>query len=315
MKGLFVFFQIICLFSIISVSLSEVPSQQSSVNWVEMLTNTDDSTQQKAKQQLLNIIWQNTIHPLVKKLEDESNYFHAERFKTDDVFLSDIDGNRSKEIIASITVPQWGQGEGIGYVIIMDENLSVTQVIKVGMNPVIIITNLLGEGKPAIIIKSGKSGWFGWNGIRIYQWEQEKLHEIWSGITSESVGIDRYSGAIRTRIQIVDLDRDGIREIVRIGEGYLNEPVGPPYEDQELIQPKIEMELGSIMNVTTEEYPNEISISPDIDFDEIEYKLAYKFREVFFWNKHFKHYIKYIARITEDTTTYIGSEAIPITDF
>ena len=300
-----------------------IPFKLEPADWAKRLQDPDPSIAQEAKKQLLNMLWKKVIQPGLderKKEEGIHDTIQADGIlEKSDILLSDIDGNGTKEIIVSISVYPSIYREGIGYVIVIDESSSTIQVIKVGGNPVVTTTDLLGQGKQALIFQDGGSDLaLGWYGLRIYQWEQGKFIEVWSGITAERGGIDRYSGAIRARIQIVDLNHDGIREIVRIGEGFIDEPVGPPfdewlYSEGEPPQAKVEMELGSDMNGATKAYPEEfLKVSPEIDFNKIEYQLAYRFREEFFWNKNFKHYIQYVARITEYTTAFIGSEAISI---
>ena len=113
----------------------------------------------------------------------------------------------------------------------------------------------------------------------------------------------------RAKVQIVDIDQDGIREIVRIWELYeRNAQWQDLFEwEQKAEHVKVELEMGSSLDgpiTTFKTHSVEAKIS-GIDFDKLisEYEFVYRAKEIFFWNKDFNRYIQYKARITKDTTS------------
>jgi len=271
---------------------------------IKKLEDPDESIQQQAEDQLVDIIWITIVDP-----DYRGGYLF---FEEADIFLSDIDGDGIREIIASFSMGT-GMGRG-GNIAVVDETLSTIQVIDVGADPTVKTTDLFGEGKLALIIESSThlGTGLGTSDIAIYQWRQGKFTEVWEGF-SEDVDDQGHLGThfTRAKVQIVDLDQDGIREIVRIGKtddsAWAELPLPEGVEDREL---KVEIEMGSFKDA-------DLQTRSGIDFGggggvELGYQVVYKFKEIFFWNKDFNHYIQYKARVTKETTVMVGSESVSI---
>jgi len=297
---------------------------------IKKLEDANESIRQEARKQLLDIIWQKSVRPLAEKKE----------FEEGDILLSDIDGNGTIEIIASIKA--WLDG----YIAVLDETLSTIQVIEVGEGDVTMqvkvvkITNLLGEEEQALIIEDKYGGSAGYNRwIEIHQWGQGKFTKVWSRSIEESWywfrdAFDRFSvptggTCARAKVQIVDLDQDGIREIVRIWEMYKNEWSSCEVEElsggetvewvQKLERAKVEIEMGGSLDrildrldITTETHP--VKFESDVNFDKVTsgYETFRRFKETYSWNKDFNRYIQHTVRITKDTTVMVDKESVSI---
>jgi len=249
---------------------------------IKNLEDPNESIQQEAQKQLMDIIRQKFGEDLIW-------------YSGTDIFLSDIDGDGIREIIASFWM------NNLGIIAVVDETLSPIQVIDLrdsppaanaGDSPIVKTTDLLGEGKLALIIESSThmGTGLGTRDIAIYQWGQGKFTEVWQGLTHDMNSAE-YLGFVHeasAKVQIVDLDQDGIREIVIIGKVYDSAWEEQAEEEQETGQAKVEIEMGYLDDAT--------------ETFESGYEVVYRFKEIFFWNKAFNRYIQYTARITKDTT-------------
>jgi len=276
-------------------------SSEGLTDWIKKLEDANESIRQETKKQLLDIIWQKNVRPLVEKKDKESGTSYASGFGEADILLSDIDGDGSKEIIASIGLFRY-----YGYVAVMDKTLSALQELDVYERPIVNIIDLLGEGKQALIIESGGGAGtgIGQRMIEIYQWTQGNFTKIWEGIIKKwDVATSIYSYSLRAKVQIVDLDQDGIREIVRIGEISEGKCKEQPEGEQETGRARVEIEMGE--EISEPEIETGAGLR-DLSKVMSGYQVVYKFKETFFWNKDFNYYIQYTARITEDTATMDG---------
>jgi hypothetical protein len=218
------------------------------------------------------------------------------------VMLADVDGDDKEEAIVALSI-LW-RGEGIVAIFRRQgEDYAIWDRISSDGSPEVETVDLSGSGKQALIVKSltggAKSGT--WS-IQVYQWNGQGFPRIWEGITWKDAFSMNYKSNISAEVQYIDLNGDGSREIVRTGVVYYSEWDKRP-----------ELEAAPLPEMKPEQFPEvlgkaraEISgrSSSAIDLSKITsgYEAIYRFRETFFYDKEFGCYIRYKARVLQDTT-------------
>lgn len=139
---------------------------------------------------------------------------HLRSFKEQLIF-SDLDGDGVKECIAAVTVPPPSRSE----VFIFKKNgkYDLVSHFDVGGIEKIQTINLTKPTVTELVIDSAAAGTWRYLYRSIYKWDGEKISLIWGGkvedIFDDVSGENSYD--IRANIQYIDVDKDGIKEIIR----------------------------------------------------------------------------------------------------
>jgi hypothetical protein len=232
------------------------------------------------------------------------------------IMVADVDGDGQEEVIVAVSVVQRGEGV-IAVFRKQGEEYALCDQISCGGSVEIKAVDLFGDGRQALVIESldGGAKW-GRSTVRVYQWGKEGFAKIWEGVTTEDGFSPNSKYNTDAEVQFTDLNRDGVREIVRIGVVYKGE-----WEKQPGLEEAQLPEIG----IKTKLYPERLNWIVEIgkalyrdhvDFNEIAsgYEAVYEFRETYFYDKEFNRYIQYKARVIQDTKTKEANilERIPI---
>jgi hypothetical protein len=237
------------------------------------------------------------------KLADKVWKDNAERYisvpiydyESASVIVADMDGDSREEVIVAITVV-W---KADGFIAILrreqEDYRLLSQIDCDGSPEGLKTTDLLGDGKQALIVEpvTTRGAKYGRESVQVYRWDAGKLVNIWEGATSEGGFSMNYKYESDAKVQFMDLNGDGVQEITRSGRVYKAEWEEKPglkeaelLENDDLLVPSEFKEGVPVMNSA--------GISSC-------YQAVYIFRQTFFYDREFEHYIQYKAKVTRDT--------------
>jgi hypothetical protein len=261
------------------------------------LSESEENTQHRIKS--ISGLPREEAEKLVERVWQE--LLNKGEYESASLMVADVDGDGQEEAIVALSISR--RGEGIVAIFRKKgEDYALWDKISCDGSPKVKTVDVLGNGKQALIIQSltGGAKWGRWS-VRVHQRGKGEFAEIWKGVTVEDgVSLNgRYN--TNAEVQFIDLNGDGVREIVRIGVVSKSE-----YEEQPGLE---EAQLPEIESET------EVFSDRDIfSRATLGYEAVCKFRETFFHDKEFNYYIQYKARVTQDTKTKEANilERIPI---
>jgi hypothetical protein len=222
------------------------------------------------------------------------------------VMVADMDGDSREEVIVAITVA-W---KADGFIAILrkeqEDYRLLSQINCDGSPEGLRAMDLSGDGKQALIVEPLTARAAKWKreSVQVYRWDEGKLVNIWEGATSEDGFSMDYKYKSDAKVQFMDLNGDGMQEIIRSGVVYKAE-----WEKQPGLKgvrlPEIEKML----------FPEQLKRDePAMDFAGIRsgYEAIYKFRQTFFYDEDFRHYIQYKARVTRNTNSVAAGTRVGV---
>ncbi len=222
------------------------------------------------------------------------------------VIVADMDGDSREEVIVAITVA-W---KADGFIAILrkeQEDYRLLSQIDCNGSPEGLGTlDLFGDGKQALIVEPLTARGAKWEreSVQVYRWDEGELVNIWEGATSEDGFSVNHKYKSDAEVQFLDLNGHGMQEIVRSGVVYKAEwERQPGLKGVQL--PEIEKTL----------FPEELKRDkPAMDFASITsgYEAVYKFRQTFFYDGEFKHYIQYKAKVARDTDSVAAGTRVGV---
>jgi hypothetical protein len=224
----------------------------------------------------------NLIMAVLPKLLSEKEY---ELVYKASLMYADVDGNGQEEVVMTVPVHR----EGIIAIIRkQDGEYAVWKRIDRPGAWEIKTFDLFGDGRQALIVPGSASGSGCYYGtVSIFLWNGKEFAEIWAGTTSSYEFVLSYTRyEVQARVQIVDLDGDGIREIVRKGVLHKGEWQHPFEKRSDSV---VELEIASPRGEIGEPPPLNLlrgmeRLIKDIYEPEWGYEAAYRFKETYFWN-------------------------------
>ena len=215
-------------------------------------------------------------------------------YESASVMVADMDGDSREEAMVAITVA-W---KAAGFIAILrreQEDYRLLSQVDCGSPEGLRVMDLFGDGKQALIVEpvTTRGAKYGRESVQVYRWDAGKLVNIWEGATSEGGFSMNYKYESDAKVQFMDLNGDGVQEIMRSGTVYKAEWEEKPglkeaelLENDDLLVPSEFKEGVPVMNSA--------GISSC-------YQAVYIFRQTFFYDREFEHYIQYKAKVTRDT--------------
>lgn len=192
-------------------------------NLVEALSKGNAEEKEKIKQELFNGLRQIYEYTGYNNNIIDSDGYREGYSKLDGNILFDsIIGSKEEDCV--VTISPYAFGNTLVFILKKEKNrYDLISHFKVGIFNSISTTNLIDKNTSELVIDSEGHG-TGWKFVEreIYKWDGKVMHQIWNGVVK-----DIYSGGskhkknnygIQADIQYIDLDNDGIKEIIRKGD-------------------------------------------------------------------------------------------------
>jgi hypothetical protein len=222
------------------------------------------------------------------------------------VMVADMDGDSREEAIVAITIALRADG----FIAILrkeqEDYRLLSQVDCDGSPEGLRTIELLGDGKQALIVEpvTTRGSKFGRESVQVYLWDEDRLSNIWEGAASESGFSMNYKYESDAKVQFMDLNGDGVQEITRAGRVYKAEwEEKPGLREAELLQNDDLLVPGELKEGVPVMSSAGISSC---------YQAVYIFRQTFFYDEEFRHYIQYKARITRDTDSVAAGTRVGV---
>lgn len=282
------------LLAVVSASVALPESEENMQNRIKSVSCLSE---EEAKR-LVDKVW--------KDNEERDVYVPIYDYDSACVMVADMDGDSREEVIVAITVA-W---KAAGFIAILgkeqEDYRSLSQVDCDGSPEGLRTIELFGDGKQALIVEpvTARGSKFRRESVQVYRWDEGKLVNIWEGTSSEDGFSMNYKYKSDVKVQFMDLNGDGVQEIMRSGTVYKAEwEEKPGLKEAELLENDDLLVPGELKEGVP--VMNSAGISSC-------HQAVYIFRQTFFYDEEFRHYIQYKARITRDTESIAAGTRVGV---
>ena len=222
------------------------------------------------------------------------------------VIAADMDGDSREEVIVAITIALRADG----FIAILrkeQEDYRLLSRVDCGGSPEgLRAIELFGDGKQALIVEPviTRGAKYGRESVQVYLWDEDRLVNIWEGAASEGGFSMNYKYESDAKVQFMDLNGDGVQEITRAGRVYKAE-----WEEKPGLKEAQLLENDGLP--VPGEFKEGVPVMNSAGISSC-YQAVYIFRQTFFYDEEFMHYIQYKARITRDTDSVAAGTRVGV---